>query len=120
MADRIRNIILALVIGCTVAFGYRFVTDSTDAMEGTTDMSEVDLLPPTAGEKAKAYAAECDAGDGDKCSALFSLYELKRDGIYPGGLATYRRLCRKGCDRGATDLCELWQVGDKRCPMGSD
>ncbi len=120
MAGRFRSLIVVLVIVATVVFGQRFISDTTVAMEGTTELSEVELLTPTAGEKARAFAEACDAGDGDKCSALFSLYELKRDGLVPGGLAVFRRLCRKGCDRGAEDLCELWQMGDKRCPMGDD
>jgi hypothetical protein len=120
MASKFRNIVIVMFIVATMAFGYRFVMDSTNAMEGTSDVSEVEMLPDTASERAIAMATDCDAGDGDRCSALMTMYELQRDGVYASGKSTLRRLCRKGCNLGATDLCELWHQGDRRCPMGND
>ncbi len=120
MGSRIRNLLIAVLVAFTVAFGYGFVTDTEMMMDGSTTMSEVDLLPPTASERARELAAACDAGDGDQCSVLFSAYELRYDGLSINNTSTLRRLCRKGCKRGATDLCEMWQAGDKRCPFGNE
>ncbi|GEM_PF-3400138 len=119
-ASSARSLVIAVIIAFTVALGYRFVTDAETSMEGTLVVSEVSVLPDTAGDRVHAMAQACDEGDGDKCSALFSQYELHRDGLSGNSGPHLRRLCRKGCKLGATDLCEMWQNGDKRCPLGNN
>ncbi|MCP4805594.1 MAG: hypothetical protein GY913_11020 [Proteobacteria bacterium] len=60
--------ILAGTVIAVAWLGHRFITSSTQATEGTGDVSELAVLPESANEKARNAAAACDEGDGNACT----------------------------------------------------
>ncbi len=118
MHNTIRNTLLVTILLTVTWLGWRFVNTTTDALEGTQEVLEVDMLSERATDKARAKAAECDVGDGNACGALWSWHELGKEGLQKD-IRTHRRLCRKACEGGDQSACKEWEEGNKNCPMGS-
>ncbi len=79
---------------------------------------EIELLPQGASEELVGFARQCDAGEANACLMLHWAWLRGKDGV-PKSILQARRLCRKACDLGEKEACDMWQRGQANCPLES-
>jgi hypothetical protein len=110
----------AILFVIPVALGGWFLVERT-RLEGSGApelRSEVDLLPEGASDDIRGYATRCDEGEANACWILHGAWLGGRDGVNKSMLQA-RRLCRKACELGEREACDLWQRGASVCPLES-